>query len=105
MITKMGGKKTFASKKKPAKPHGEPHAWDYRIVRFVRKSKRRGDVVEYRICEVYFNDEGFVDLYCDAIPAGHNLKELATDVQCIREALSQPVLDEREFQSPPESEE
>jgi hypothetical protein len=87
----------LARRRLPSKPHGQPGTWDYRVVRFrgKRGTKDRGF---YRVCEVYFNDEGFMDLHCDAVAEGESPAELRKDVRWIVEALGKPVIEASEIQ-------
>lgn len=98
--------RAFARRKTPSKPHGHPGSWDYRVVRFVEKSKRKGQSTVYRICEVHFDKDGFVHLWTDATAEGKDMRALAQDVRYFNEALEQPVIDFREFRDfippPPE---
>lgn len=66
--------------------------WDYRVVRRLHRGESW-----LQICEVYFDDDGLPYAFCGATAEGETEEELGEDVRGFTEALSKPVIDEREI--------
>lgn len=69
--------------------------WNYRVVRQVEIDERGREEVCYGIHEVYYDEDG-VPTTCTVNPVapfGESPDELAEDMDRMRKALEEPVLD------------
>lgn len=65
-------------------------SWNYRTVRCTES-----DAVFYEIKEVYYNEQGLPNGYCDADLFGETLEELKDVFDMMKLALEKPILDDR----------
>lgn len=69
--------------------------WNYRIIRFKDKTCRNGWF--YKVCEVYYNDNGEPDGYCDAHIGGETIKECFEEIMTIASDMAKAYLREQDI--------
>ena len=65
-------------------------SWNYRVLRSIEGKKVQW--YNYRIIEVYYDDAGKPNGWCESSPRGNDINDLRLDLNLMRGALKKPML-------------